>query len=665
MAVSTGLLLVLLPTRLWSLGLFGRNPYSDYDDIPPIVELVDRITVPLSLVVGCFAGLFSFVVGKRAAALSQGLEFTSSAMAFGFLSLSIAVVNEFPVVSVTQTWSSMYFSGFGPQTLLMVWTILAGLLMWFSVPLSQEHRFELRRLQTASRIWTTSFILVFYVPALVVTARAVPFRYDWAIVLSEVLGPRVGRSPLLDWTPQYSSLLGWPLIGLRGISESLILEISVLYLSFLFLMVIATLYWTTKLFLPRGASQISLVICLGTCLYRPDSSIVGSLTSLPSFAVRHILPAAGMSLLISGIVKHSAWQAMLSGLILGASYVNNFEFGTLTLVSVLLTAIPIGLRYSSTRKFLLVASSATTLSILGFFLISGREAWNRHSIIARTYNNGWGNLAMPIFGLHYLTLALSVTAITIGLWDIARTRETIPKPGSIIAFTFGLYALFGHFYFSGRSVVSTQLQSTLPFVGLATAAAITPIATQVIRTVKNGNHNSLLVLALPMLLVAILPVSVLLGLPNPSLEWARLSGDIAEPEIPGNNRLDSKVFQDDELFQEVKKVIELAGNDTTEVGVVAPEYSFVYELLTGARGFVPTAIWGYDNSVFQEEFCESILGFSGRFVVVGVTQYPSIDIKKNQVIKDSVRDCLRDGGRRWSEEPSNSESPLTIVLPER
>lgn len=655
----------MLPTRLWSFGLFGRNPYSDYDDIPPIVELVDRLTVPLSLAAACFAILLSLVAHQRGATPSHGLEFTTSAMAFGFLSLSIAVVNEFPVVSVTQTWSSTFFSGLGPQTLLLSYTTVTGLFLWLSIPFSQEYRFSLRKLQAVSRIVTTSFIIVYYVPALVITARAVPIRYDWAIVLSEVLGPIVGRRPLLDWSPQYSSLLGWPLVGLRGINESLILEVSVLYLSVLFLVVIATLYWTTKLFLPRGALHISLVVCLGTCLYRPEGSIVGSLTSLPSFAVRHVLPVAGMCLLIRGMVKCSAWQHLLSGLILGASYVNNFEFGVVTLVSVVLTAIPIGLKYPSTRKPLLSTCGVIVFSILGFFLISGNEAWNRHSIIARTYSDGWGNLAMPMFGLHYLTLALSAAAIAIGLWDIVRTHEMIPKPGSMIAFIFGLYALFGHLYFAGRSVVSTQLQSMLPFVGLATAAAITPIATQFIRTVKIGNHKDLLVAALPMLLVAVLPVSVLFGLPNPSLEWARLGGDIAEQEIAGNNRLDSKAFQDDELFQEIKQLIERSGDDTTQVGVAAPEYSFVYELLTGARGFVPTAIWTYDNAAFQEEFCESIVGFGGRFIVAGVTQFPEIDIDRNAMIKESVRDCLRDGGRNWSEEPTNSESPLTIVLPER
>lgn len=650
------LLLVLLPTRIQHFGFFGPSPYRRPSETSLWVENADRISVLGALCMGLVIGALGLF--KLADPLVRKAPPWISLASFLFICGGLVSLNEYSEIGLDSKWSNRFFAGFGLPGLATVLgalflAVLAGHVMKPNV--SQD---------SVRGVWLTASLLslavssVVYLPASVIFSRAVPFRVDWGISLFEILGPLAGRPPLLETIPQYSSLMGWPLVLIKPVSASFQLDIAVIYISVLFLLLALVISALLHLVSPKTNLLIVFGFTLGLLLYRPSNSLVGSMTTFPSFTLRHLLPTVGLYILILGLTRDSRRACCLAGLILGLSYLNNFEFGSVAIVCAL-TASALSLWKRPRAWKMIVMTPAVALTTIGtFFVLAGFDAFNRHTLIARTFGSGFGNLPMPIFGLQSLTISSSAAALALSFWKITARQQEKISLNCLVSVVFGLYSLLGHIYFANRSVVSTQLQTLLPFSAISVTAAIAPYATFVIRKFamadSRARHNHLL----PIAALVVCPLVVLTGLPDPNLELARIRGQIADVEAPGNVRLDSETFQNDSLYLQLVSTIKSSESSPSDVGVISSHFEVVYQLLTGAEGLTPLADHSLNSLPVDALLCSGIKDFSGSTIIVGSFGPNSRDLGA----EDRVRNCLRTLGRSWQEKSGGSESPTEFLL---
>jgi hypothetical protein len=650
------LLLVLIPTRIQHFGFLGPSPYRRSSETSPLVENADRIGVLGALCIGLVMGALG--ITKLAVPLVRKAPPWISLASFLFICGGLVSVNEYSEIGLDSRWSHRFFGGFGLPGLA---TVLCALLLLVLAGYSMKIRTSqdpAKGVRLTASLLSLAVLSVIYLPASVILSRAVPFRTDWGIGLFEILGPLAGRPPLLETIPQYSSLMGWPLVLTKPFSASLQLDIAVIYISVLFVLLVLVIAALLHLVLPRANFLIVLLFVFGLVLYRPSNSIVGSMTTFPSFTLRHLLPTIGLYVLILGLTKNSRRMYCLAGLILGCSYLNNFEFGLVALICAITISVLSSWRRNGAWKMIILTPVMALLTIGTFFALAGLEALNRHTLIARTFGSGFGNLPMPIFGLQSLTLSGSAAALALGFWQVIARQQAKITPHSLVSVAFGLYSLLGHTYYANRSVVSTQLQTLLPFVAISVTAALAPIATYAIRKLILADSWRSSTHFLPIVALVVCPLVVLTGLPDPNLELARIRGQIADEEVPGNIRIDSEVFRNDSLYRHLVSSIENGETDPDDVGVISSQFEVVYQLLTGAEGLTPLADHSLNSLPVAALLCSRIRDFSGNTVIVGSFGPNSRDLGA----EDRVRNCLRTLGRSWQETSGGPESPTKFLL---
>ncbi len=610
--------------RFMGDGFFGGVPYLD-EDAPLWFETIEKAVVVFSCCLGLALSRCRIQITHKL--LASAVSIAASTIVLG----AVVSQNEYPGVYLDNEWSKTFFSGFGVTGMVVLILAVATARI---LPITDESLRERALRVIALLSWPV--ILIVFLPASIITTSGVPFRVDHGLVLFELLGPLTGKAPLVEVVPQYSSLLGWPLLVLRSLAAPLILDITVLYISILFLVVVALFALILKQIVPDVEFKVFLCIAFGMYLYRPNGSLIGSLTTMPSSTVRMILPMAGLYLLVRTYGSRTIFGWIWVGLVSGLVFFNNFEFGLIYLASVLgLLGMLLLYRRLGPREFIF-ALGGLLVSLSAFGVALG-DRLSRHWLVATQFGSGFGNLLMPRFGLHTLTLSLCVFAIAIGGRIIATRGIVRPSASAIIAFLFGLFALLGHLYFAGRSVVSTQLQTVIPPTALATFAAV--------MAVKAGTNSdshkpitkfNLQAREISLHLVMALPLLLFIGLPNPNLEIARLTGAIQNTEVIGNYRYSADVFEG-ELMSAAQSALEQFGS--RNVAILTVSDGAVLALLTDVSNlnifanFDQQLTWGSG-----QDLCARVTSQDHSLVIVGGFTFNS----EEQIaqIRSAAEECL-------------------------
>lgn len=648
---SVALLLILVPSRLPAI----RDLLTDSADPRmfghPIAEVGDRLVVAVALTIGVSGGFGFLVFGRsRIKTTLIGLKtdlFIAISCFITFAGSTLAL-NEYLGVSPKQLWTKSFTSGLGASGF---WATIAGIAFLITLTCSLANssmRPLLNQLEILASLVLGAIIVCCFFPAAIITSNSVPFSFDWSIVVGELLGPAIDRAPLANLTPQYSSLLGWVLHLVPNLPTNMMIETTVVYVSIMFLTINVTLYFVLRLVMPF-ANRIFLIFgCSGVMLYRPDSSLVGSLTAFPSFAVRHVLPVLSFYFLLSGLFKHSRWRVLVAGTISVGAFINNFEFGLVGVVAILLTCVVLWILSHELRLLLALVVVVIAAGITSFYLTAGEDVLTRHSLAARSFNNGFGNIAMPIFGLHLLTLSATSAAITLGITFLRNPIDRRQTTRATAAVLFGIYSTMGHLYFAGRSVISTQLTTLLPFVGIALVAAITIRGSQLFKALQVPWSKRRFIELLPILWMIALPSAVVTGLPNPNVEWARLKGDI-KGSFEGNARMDTKYFLESPMVRQLTDMMSIYGRNG-QVAVLAEKNGLFHETLTSAEGLMPApAFTQVAEFGMTEELCNRVIDFEGKVIVI-----------EGRQLKNVIRGCLISRGRDW-EMSQTTESEIAVI----
>jgi len=506
-----------------SLTVVSRVGAGPADMLLPVdAEVLDRMVIGAAGVSALLMPILGLTFRKFRSKISSSnvapstsnayLRRRSEYLSFGaFLALcaGISSQNHFPSPTVDNDWTKTFFSGFGFTSLILVLLLVA------IAPIIRMFLAEPGNLWFLN--WTSAAILlVSLLPAMVIRSGAVPFQYDYSFVMFELLGPLTSNPPIWKSVSQYSSLLGWPLVIFRQFPPDVVVELAYVYLSLLFVSMIVFFTIGLRIALPKLSRLHAFFFGSLLFLMRPNGSLVGSLTTVPSVTVRQVIPMFALVLVAKAITQNDRpMVSFAAGVALGLGYVNNFEYGVFSTFSAgLVVFVVTTRRMFRIRQALSIAVGFSSVVVVLFAGPGFGQRIQRHLLVASSYASGFGNISAPTVSLQLVTLALCMSAIASGLCYLLNSQKM--RASSVVALLFGCFGLLSHFYFAGRSVVSIQLQSVIPVASLAFASAIGPYVHEIFRkwSKPTGGDGAIQVRhrAGPAMMLILLPFTLFLKL---------------------------------------------------------------------------------------------------------------------------------------------------------
>ena len=402
----------------------------------------------------------------------------------------------------------------------------------------------------------SAFIVLAYVPLVIQPTWGLAEPIHSRYVYNEILGPTVGNFALAETVPQYTSILGLPLMALSALPSSWILPnlalIASVYISSLAVLAMGLLGLIGWKVLPPRFKLLgpTLTIPLAFVKSQPATTDTGSISTMLSAVPVRTLPLFIVALYLLKLKKTSSlWTYIPFGFTLGLVLLNNFEFG---LVCVVASLIVVGWQVGTFKRILmtcglLALSALSPIALyLGWLASSGHaihpEYW---TLFTRNFWQGFDNLPMPWASAHYFILAILVAGSAVGsrillVESRVQTSNTHRRNAALISMFFGLAGLGSFGYFVGRSVVSTQLQIFLCFAAPVIAGLTTLLLIQDEKS-KPRIIQALSIRSLAISLPAAVALVAILQAPDVGFEWRRV--------IPDNFAQVSETKYADEISQ--------------------------------------------------------------------------------------------------------------------
>ncbi len=490
-------------------------------------ELRDRLSVVLTWIM-----VVIFVFFNKNFILNRVLKILISLTAVTLMALSMGWVTNY-----RGEYNPSYWSGFGlPIAVLVV--VLIVFLRNQRVINQIEIWQESEKLISIINLCCWALIAVCYIPsAIQIPNGMIGESSRWA--LNEIIAPLTGHIPLSNFTAQYSNYLGLPLLIIKPfIGETSFPFATLMWTNILILVEFALFGWLVRTIFPKLNYGICILIPLATILVKSSidenqhSSIAEGITAIPG---RTLIPVISLALLIKWSAQRSRMYrnllAALVGVSAAASALNNFEFGA-TSVAVIILILVVGyfspapmFRADEILTFLVGISTAFLVTWFGYAVSGNSLEIMRLAAYSRVFGKqGFGNLAMPTFGLYlFIFVTMSVAAV-LGLRQMVSRGES-PKESKdvaaqLVGVFFGCWGVITLLYYAGRSVNSGQLQYFL----LPTVFCIVAIWRFSLQGANSASSRvSILSLRSPILLLwMIFPFVTILQSPNPIIEFKRL-----------------------------------------------------------------------------------------------------------------------------------------------
>ena len=572
-AMALGLLLLLL--YQFTTNTFTQSYVDDTSNYFLSREYFERFT-PFISVVGVLGGWFITSI--------KFVNFAVIRTAFLLCLVSAAIISRHYLgfAAISNPWTNDFFGGFGIRVLFIV--VLLSV-VW---TLREEWKFQ----DLSNGMFRELFVLlssllifVFYLPASIVTSQSI-FHSDFTYVLNEMLGPQVDHAPLVSAVPQYSSLLGWPLRLLSQLSVPLFIEVSIIYISVLFLLILLAITKVVRGLFPQIPIACAVLVPVSILLARPPGKTSGSFIMFPSAVVRNVLPILAIWLFHICMKRRSIACSTTLGIFVAVMGLNNLEFGLISAIAITASVL-YGAAFGKVPMRLAVAYFLALLVgfvILVMILGLNTYSWWSFKFFATAYGSGNNNIPMPLFGLHSLTMTISALAVTVGAYDLYSIRKSdqfgYPAAHSLVLLASGLAATGFHLYYTGRSMVSTQLQTELPMLIICGVILVHRLRVFKVNT-SNGKH---VLNKLPILIIAFLPLGALLLAPDPTIEMSRLQGRLPESEY-GSFKLG---FSQVDL-SDFSSFIKQARSEFSEssIGIVADHNGNALSLIHGLPNLLP------------------------------------------------------------------------------
>lgn len=502
--------------------LIKSFPFKGFDPI----ELRDKLSIALLILLIPICATLNFRI-KTSQQLKQFVW--------------LAEIPAFLILLVSLSWKTYYrpdlpqvmWEGFGTSVailscaIIFIATTVRTKILFNSKWISKKFEFVLK-----SSIF--AFLLFSYLPSVINIPNGVMSVGAMRWSLNELIAPITGKFPLANFTSQYSSLLGFPLLPFKWIlPNDQIPLVALMYVNFLVIAQFLLMGLILKKILPR----IHYIYCLFASCSIPlvqhsanrefSSTIVSALTATPS---RTFLPIIGIISLIYWNEKSTRRLAIATGSICMLSAINNLEFGLW--FCAIVTAVVAYSQFSKNEYFkqnLIPYFYLSLILTLGVYLLSARVFGGsfdirRYLVFVRAFGqNDFGSIPMPQFGLYIFVFAILAISASLALktsgWmkqKATSSRET--NVAIIVGVVIGLWSSFSLLYYAGRSTNAGQLQIFLIPLPIAIAVII-----QICSRGENQIRLENLFLNRPIILLLLcsIPLSSVLQAPSPRNEFNR------------------------------------------------------------------------------------------------------------------------------------------------
>lgn len=384
---------------------------------------------------------------------------------------------------------------------------LAGL--WIGVILSV---FAYGSIRVNQGRWLFGFVLAaslalsILIPGLLQWPGSIRDPDHFAYVADELSAFATGRTPLDNFIPQYSALLGLPIAPLLrlGVGEHAIIVGWLIVLQVL--TVVAVLLFSV-VSNGRRYFPASLLLLVGPLLLINDENSERSPnTYFQVFPLRVVLPTvlllATLWILTRGTGSdegRSIWRLpirwFMLGLLMGVTVLNNLDFG---LAAVGAASLTIFLAQSTLRNVgkvggLLILGATSSLAVAFVALMmAGSSAKLELSLIFPLVFGQSGFFAQPIgvFGPYVAVVAAFIAATTTGVLLLRRGRSRVGRvyKSGVALLLSGSWGLLALPYFAGRSYDATLVAGFgVPLV--LVAIAFLPLTQTAFMTFRESNRG--------------------------------------------------------------------------------------------------------------------------------------------------------------------------------
>jgi len=351
-----------------------------------------------------------------------------------------------------------------------------------------------RRVGSAVMVLVT---LSFLLPALVQTPNSIVEPGHAAYTLDELIAPAVGQVPLVDYFPQYVTLLGLPIAPVIRSWPDQTLAIALGWVLFLQAVCIVGAVLVGAMVGGRRTVPIVLLLVSAPIIFATAGGVYPA-AYLAAVPFRTVLPVVTIVAAVAVFGRRAdlgargiAWGATGVGALAGVAALNNPDHGFPVVVAV---GGGILLALTGWRDRVLAAVVGGFAVVLPFLvyvtvtaLVGESADWSRFLLFPQMFGTiGYGNIAMPAFGTHVGVVAFFAAATVVGLLLLVRRRDsdTWRTQGFALAVCGG-WSMLTLPYYMGRSLPSQLLFGYAVQVGLV-CAALVPLVLHAVTGMRSG-----------------------------------------------------------------------------------------------------------------------------------------------------------------------------------
>lgn len=567
-----------------------------------LLEIRDRLSPAIVVLVVVNAYLFSNKLRINSLTVQLAIAIVTTA---GFvLSISSYLIDD-----------DVAWAGLG-KSVAVVSLGLAIIVLYFQ-PKIEQSIVSNKKIVTLVSALCLVVLVAAYLPSISQFSGGITDLFASSTVFNELLLPITGITPLGNFASQYTSMLGWPLLALKGLSPEVVMNGVLVWLFVLTLFQIMAIAAIGKSIFKKIPYPLILLYVSSLILMKGEKqdeiagSIVGSFFSIPS---RTFFPSVLGLLLLSALFenKRKRMYQIVLGALLPITALNNLEFGVPAVVATMIVALTIyRLRLVERKVIVLILGSAiATFGIiaLAFALRSAPLDFGLWTAMVRAQGSGgYMNVPMPVLDTYLLVFAILSAGIVIGLKSMSATTNPNVMKSSAIAIFAGAWGVMSMPYYTGRSWPSHIQVFFIPLTICIFGIAGIFYYSNYFAARKLTSTEK--IVRLPLMLTLMLPIATLLIAPDPTTEWSRATGGGSEWSF--ENQSKTKVVTS--VFEAIKRY-ELDINKSVYFG---DQYASTVQLITGMRNGlgVNTLEYSLVSADLRELACRRLPELNPQIVV--------------------------------------------------
>jgi hypothetical protein len=584
------------------------------------IEIRDRASIGLLVAITIiFLVLLHSRKIKAQISKESGLNSVADKIAFVVIVTAISMRSYYPSF---EDWSVTEFSGFG-HDVAFVAVFCAFLAQFFLVNFKTPNQ-AIPTLFQKLKILNTFSIFIFcgfYLPSILQLPSGLSSRNNAIYVLNEILAPVAGTLPLSSSIPQYTSLLGFPIVPVVGIfGENSVFLVATTWLSLMTLGILFALTIIWRRIFPQVPRPIAL-LAISALLLAASADVPGALNlaSLPSWTVRFFLPSL-LSLLLHETIS-STWKQtknfkfFLLGALSSLSLINNFEFGSSVVLSVCLTLLFLNIAKQINFLQLLIFTMSllvTFTAISQIYLFENEKLRLDYlTLFSREFGiKGFLSWPMPIFGPYLVTFAIAGVSIIYSFICLNDLRDENQKDKQLlipvigISFFGGFWTITSTFYYAGRSVDGSLRVTFIPVL-IAILGTYKLLTVDLKSLVDIASRRFALI---PLLTIVFIPFALLIKAPNPWINWSRLAQ---------KDNTASWSYYSTQASPFVNSYRDLKSRSESQIGIMAFDGNAI-SIITGAKNLlVVNSLADFEISdLIRNEACKKLQNDEIRLVLV-------------------------------------------------